>query len=214
MLRSIMTAGASKLKAIDLSSNDISTESAFIADFLATNPILEEISLTSNNLSDEDADSIASALKHNTNLRCLDVTKNDNITESGWGALRKAEFDSTSLNSAADSNHTCNILDPDDNEINGDPDTCDPYEPKALMQKKIYSVLSSGNRESSNVHHFDDVPIELLPEMLTSIQKYSNYHVGANAPPKDNRDVKTLSVVYEIMRKWDQVISVYESLSS
>lgn len=67
-----MTAGASKLKGIDFSSNGITTGgSTFIADFLATNPILEQLVLESNRLDDEDAESIAGALKHNTNLRYL-----------------------------------------------------------------------------------------------------------------------------------------------
>ena len=101
-----MNAGASKLKSIDFSSNGITTGgNTFIADFLATNPILEHLVLESNRLDDEDAESIAGALKHNTNLRYLVMQGND-MSASGWNALCKAEFDPTSLNTAADSNHS------------------------------------------------------------------------------------------------------------
>ena len=47
-----------------------------------------------------------------------------------------------------------------------------------VRQKKIYSVLSSRNRDCSNVEHFEDVPVELLPDMLQSIQRYSHYQMG------------------------------------
>ena len=119
------------------------------------------------------------------------------------------------MNSAADSNHTCYIY-PASN-FNGDlteslsESERYHFESKANRQKKIYRILSHRNRECSNVQHFSDVPIELLPEMLTSIQQYSEYHLGDNRlPDQDDRDVKSLSVVYEIMRKWDQAISLYE----
>eukprot|EP00579_Thalassiosira_antarctica_P020802 CAMPEP_0201959308 /NCGR_PEP_ID=MMETSP0904-20121228/6312_1 /ASSEMBLY_ACC=CAM_ASM_000553 /TAXON_ID=420261 /ORGANISM="Thalassiosira antarctica, Strain CCMP982" /LENGTH=58 /DNA_ID=CAMNT_0048504959 /DNA_START=47 /DNA_END=220 /DNA_ORIENTATION=- len=58
-----MTSGESKLKRIEFTSNDISTGgSTFIADYLATNPILERLELFDNQLDDKDAISIASAL--------------------------------------------------------------------------------------------------------------------------------------------------------
>ena len=212
ILCSIMTAGANKLKSIDLCSNEILTG----ANFLATNPILEQLVLCDNLLDDTDANAIATALKRNTNLRCLDITNNDDITNPGWDALRKAEFDPTSLNSAAESNHTCFIAGA--SEYNGDdPDTWDemtPFVPAAVRQKKIYSVLSSRNRECSNVQSMDDVPVEFLPDMLVSIQQYSEYHIGDKAPPKRNDDAKALSVMYEILRFWNEAFSVYESLSS
>ena len=152
-------------------------------------------------------------MKHNTNLRLLSII-NNSVTASGWSALSKAEFDPTSLNSAADSNHKCMIIYESDMEINGDPESECYFEPKAVRQKKIYSVLSSRNRECSNVQHFGDVPVEFLPDMLTSIQQYSEYHLGDKPPPKRNDGAKALSVMYEILRKWDKTLSVYESLSS
>eukprot|EP00571_Detonula_confervacea_P016336 CAMPEP_0172299212 /NCGR_PEP_ID=MMETSP1058-20130122/1573_1 /TAXON_ID=83371 /ORGANISM="Detonula confervacea, Strain CCMP 353" /LENGTH=98 /DNA_ID=CAMNT_0013008573 /DNA_START=16 /DNA_END=308 /DNA_ORIENTATION=- len=98
-----MTAGKSKLKHIDLSRNAISTGGGtFISDFLESNPILESLLLWLNNFVDDDAKSIAKALKRNTNLKLLSLADNE-LTNTGWYMLLKAEFDPTSLNSAANS---------------------------------------------------------------------------------------------------------------
>jgi hypothetical protein len=104
---------------------------------------------------------------------------------------------------------------PNHNEINGDDESESPFDRKAVRQKKIYSILSVRNRKcsNSNVLYFSDVPVEFLPDMLISIQQYSRYYSGNNAPPKHHKHVEALSVVYEVMRRWDKVISVYESLS-
>ena len=224
-LQMVMIAGRSKLKCVDINNLDISTEGdAYISDFLASNPILETLRLTSNRLDDIDAMAIANALKHNTNLRILDIRYNEDMTNSGWIALRKAEFDDTSLNAAADSNHTCCIGYPDDAyekgldtvEMNGD----DPYEstdgffdPNYVRQKKIYHLLCSRNRNCSNVDYFEDVPVELLPDMLISIQQYSNYHGPDHTPSQDIRDVCPLSIWYEILQRWDKCLATFEALS-
>ena len=104
-------------------------------------------------------------------------------------------------------------------EMNGDPESDDIYDPKNVRYKKIYAVLSSRNRNSSHVQHFDDVPVEFLPDILSSIQQHSKYHVLDHAPyrsrphpPPCVHDVKSLSVVYEIMRFRDKSFSAYESL--
>ncbi|KAL7524653.1 hypothetical protein ACHAXR_000662, partial [Thalassiosira sp. AJA248-18] len=110
ILFSIMTAGVNKLKKIHFNSNSISTGgSTFLSDFLATNPPLDTLSVFENELDDNDAISIASALNLNTNLQFLDLDENL-MTDLGRKALHKAEFDDKSLTSAADSNHTCAIL--------------------------------------------------------------------------------------------------------
>ena len=213
MLRSIIDAGASKLVAIDLSSNFISTGgSTFIADFLANNPMLQTLILWGNEFNDTDAISIANALNSNTNLFSLDLRRNA-ITEAGWGVLRKTEFDPSSLNSAADSNHTCSI-----EEIAEYNTWSDDEYFKAVRQKKIYHVLSSRNKENTNVQYFDDdMPVEILPDMLRSIQQYSEYHIGQEdeeVPERGEEDSTSLSIVFEVMRRWEKVFSVYECLGS
>jgi len=90
----------------------------------------------------------------------------------------------------------------------------DLYPSFLARQKKIYSLLSSRNRNLSNVQYFDDIPVELLPDMLSSIQQYSEYHCGKNAPEQDDDDTNALSIVFEVMRRWDESFSVYEALSN
>jgi len=175
-------------------------------------------------------------LMSNTNLRDLYVDHygHNIITKTGWLALRKAEFDDTSLNSAADSNHTCRIHYPyssssndevlqglEMSEMNGTPRHFGAsLDPVYVRQKKIYCVLSSRNRNSSNVEHFEDLPFELLPNLLSLIEQYSNYHIAQTQLPTWQRvkqstlDVKPLSIVYEVLQKWDKSRSVFESLSS
>ena len=176
-----------------------------------------------NQFDDNDALSITKALKQNLYLRQLDLRYN-NITKVGWKALGKAEFDNTSLNAAAYSNHTCAIEYPsvedddeirgvDTSEMNNNPLSEMHLHPRYVRQKKIYSALSKRNRELSNVGHFEDVPVELLPDMLQSIQRYSHYRVGDPDISQGFGDVKPLSIVYEVCRNWEESIAVFEALS-
>ena len=230
MLKMIMNAGKNNLTSVDLSNNNISTRgSTFISDFLATNFMLKSLFLEGNELDDNDAFGITKALKQNVYLDQLHL-KYNNITKIGWKALRMAEFDDSSLNAAADSNHRCNIRYPPDgsdliegvdiSEMTGDRNGTVAYTPKSVRQKKIYSVLSSRNRDCSNVKHFEDVPVEILSDMLHSFQSYSNYHVTPTeedkkfTPPQNDNHVNPLSIVYEVCRHWEVSLATFEALSS
>ena len=219
ILKSVMLAGRTRLDLINLSDNRISTGGdTFISDFLAKNHKLESLHLTDNRLDDNDAMMIASALKHNTKLRTL-ILKNNNLTNAGWKALHKAVYDETSLNAAADTNHTCNIDFPpfcDYDNVRENGLTADGKQficPRWVKHKKIYSVLSLRNRETSNVKHFENVPVEILPDMLESIEYYSNYSSGSGII-QHIRHVHPLSLVYEICRHWDEALAMFESLIS
>jgi len=230
MLKMVMNAGKNKLKTVRLYGSGISTEGGtFISDFMAKSTILVDLYLDGNELDDQDAFQIAESLKQNRTLRLLRLT-NNNITKTGWTALRKVEFDDTSLNAAADSNHACSIKYPPDgsdliegldiSEMNGDRNGSMAFASKGVRQKKIYTVLSSRNRDCSNVKYFENVPVELLPDMLHSVQKYSTYHVPETeedkkyTPNKNDKHVTPLSIVYEVCRHWDESLAVFEALSS
>ena len=102
----------------------------------------------------------------------------------------------------------------DTSEMNADTDSSFTRIPTFVRQKKIYSVLSLRNRNCSNVGHFDDVPVEFLPDMLKCIHQYSEYRTGDSDISQGVHDVNPLSVVYEICRYWDKSLAVYELLSS
>ena len=217
MLCGLMKAGWNNLKKITFSENDVTTNgNTFFSYLIATNPVLEELWLDMNQFNEQDAMKMAEALKHNTNLRYLSLSDNQ-IGYFGWAALVKVQFDSTSLNLTADMNHTCIIdgdpmrqphsISRDTNEFALDGSYCAPSLTRA---KKLYSILSTRNRTNSNVQYFDKLPIELLPDMLESIKKYSEYHFGEKTPRKAHNDVKPISIVYEILRKWDEALSAFE----
>jgi len=220
----IMNAGKNKLEAINLSFNRISTEGGTcISNCLTQNPVLVSLYLEGNELDDRAAILIAESLKHNISLRFLHLTEN-NITQTGWKALRKAEFDDTSLNTAFNSNHTCNINYPldrdvreglDVSEMNGDILCTEAFDSRSVRRKKIYSILSTRNRDCSNVGNFDDdMPVELLPHMLHSIHRFSNYRDGGADISQVRGHVHPLSLVYEICRHWEKSLATFEELSS
>jgi Leucine-rich repeat (LRR) protein len=205
MLTSLLTNHDLKLEKLSMSSNNITSGvSTLLADFLATNPRLKELDLNNNHLNDSDAVVIANALRSNTTLRILDLADNNNVTDVGAEAFRIVLCDESSLNSVAGSNDSCSVY--------GFDDFCWTKNRSELVDenrgRKIYSILSFRNKMMSNVQHFDDVDVKLLPKMLESVQRYSKYVVRGH---KHDSIVEALSIVYEVMRKWDKVFPLYHS---
>ena len=206
MLRSLFTSGKS-FSHIDLEGNDIRTGGGTeISDYLATNPSLKELNLANNHLNDGDAILIARALKQNNNLKYLHLVGND-LTEKGENALSNAIYDSTSLNSLADCNHTCKIDVVDFGDI---PENEPGITPKVNKARKIYHLLSTRNGERINVHHFNlefdnddgDDSLVLVPQILDSVKHYSRVRRMNHVP--------CLSIMYEILRSW-KMPELYEN---
>ena len=200
MLTSLLTIDDLKLKELDMSENNItSTASTLLAEFLATNSILEILNLHDNNLNDSDAELISNALRSNSTLTRLYIG-NRNITVAGEEAFRSVLCDISGLNAASDSNHSCEVY-------AGSRLNLSSYNSPMGMNmqrnraRKIYALLSLRNDTTSNVQHFSDIDLKLLPNILQAMQKYSNYMREYSEVP--------LSIVYEIMRKWDKVTPLY-----
>ena len=198
ILRSLFTSGRSFV-AIDLEGNDIRTGGGTeISDYLATNPPLEYLFLSRNQLNDKDALLIASALKKNTILQRLRLGGND-ITDIGRKALLNAVYDTTNFNAVSDCNHQCDIQGIDLGDI--------PNNDRGPNRaRKIYHLLSLRNREGSNVQHlnleFDDEDdsLALVPNVLASVHQY--YHGSMFERHSDSDQVRPLSIMYEILRSW------------
>jgi len=191
--------GLAKLQRLSLASNRItSTEIALLANFLATNPPLQKLDLDDNFLADNDAEALANALQSNTTLRKLSLSSNS-IGDAGTEALRLVLHDDSSLNSIADSNHSCSVVFYQFYCWNVN-ETC-----RENRARKIYKLLSERNKSTpmSNVQYFDEVDVKLLPDMLEAVQSLSV--LGGAAPG----GVAALSIVYEVMRKWDKVFPLY-----
>ncbi|KAL7495083.1 hypothetical protein ACHAWT_007318, partial [Skeletonema menzelii] len=194
MLASLLTIDDLKLEKLGMSSNHItSVGSAVVADFLATNTRLKELDLRDNNLNDSDAELIANALRSNMTLRDLNLEDN-NFTDAGDEALHLVIYDDSSLNAVADSNHTC-----DAHFIFSN------WHENWRINKggKIYYLLSCRNKTGSNAKHFDDLDVKILPNMLDAVQKYQNHANGHDL--SIFRGAEPLSILFEIMRKWDKV---------
>ena len=109
------------------------------------------------------------------------------------------QYDTTSLNSASDCNHTCYIDIIQFGNVHG-------IAPKVRRARKIYHLLSRRNRNGSNVQHlnqvFDDEDdsLALVPNVVASVQQY--YHSAMFARHGYYRQAQPLSIMYEILRSW------------
>lgn len=50
--------------------------------------------------------------------------------------------------------------------------------------------------------------------MLLAVQLYANTPGDYNSFYRMNKDVNGLSIVYELMRKWDKALSIYKSMGN
>ena len=215
MLHTLLRTSELKLERLQMSSDGITIDGittdgvALLSDYLATNPRLKELDLTNNDLDDSDAVSLANALRSNTSLRYLLISDNC-VEQVGKEALLVAVRDESSLNSVAASNHYCLI---ESDGYDDDGNLCEAKETNRA--RKIYALLSSRNQTLSNVQHFDDIDLKLLPNILQAVQKYSNTTMKFSNTLKYRETydyVEALSIVYEVMRRWDKVSPLYKSL--
>ena len=163
-----------------------------LSDYLATNPRLKELNLNDNNLDDSDALLIANALSRNTTLRHLYIGAN-RMGDDGAEALKRALYNGSSLNSVADSNHSC-CIEADYDLIVNDMILNESEDREINRAQKIYTLLSIRNKSMSNAQDFGYIDVKLLPNILEVVQKYSK------SMSEDNYYVRDFSIVYEVMR--------------
>ena len=200
-----------------------SNGSTDLSDILAANTTTESIDVCGTKLNDNDAIGIAAAMATNTKLGHLsiDAYSKSCITEEGRSALRDVCFDMSSLGSAANSNHTC--------RINGYQalSNCDNHNGgrgqfKENRQMKIYHVLASRNKDMTNCKDLANADIKLLPMILMSVKRYSEASAGPDRVQSDetkafmrvNINVKPISIMYELLRNWDEVQILFKSRAS
>jgi len=106
------------LKYLNLDNSFLGTDGGTqIAQFLRSNHALEHLYLGNTGIKDDDGVKFADALKLNTNMRVLGLggkgtrtTRNTNqINTIGRKALANILFDTSSLHTVANSNHTCRV---------------------------------------------------------------------------------------------------------
>ena len=172
------------------------------------------LDLQDNNLNDQDALLIADALKGNNTLQELHLDGNQ-IGQSGEDALWNSLLDTTTLNAVVNTNHTCRVnlsaVQPrfaDLWDVNQDSD------PNINGRRKLYHALAMRHRGcpgikrmSTTEHYFGSMIYKHLPNILAMIQSaHSPNHIYWT------EGVKPLSIVYEVLRKWEESLSLYETL--
>lgn len=147
--------------------NDIGLDGAtLLANCLATNPVVEFLSLVGNLLTDEAVSMLAKSLETNRNLRSLRVAGNE-FADIGLQSLRELLYGGRNgLNRIAESNHTCLF---DVIAVNLYPN---PSDNKLL--KLLFAIIGCP-------FLLEDLPIELMPRLLAFLQrgealKRSNYN--------------------------------------
>ena len=180
-----------------------------IPDFLSTNPPLQWLDLSSNQLTDDDALHIGLALQSNTNLRILNLQKNT-LAEKGksaayhqaiYGLNRTALSESMSmanLNTVSEANHTCEIVGiaPKGKAFMNDSNKSD----KSNRSRKLFSLLRKRHRRGCNISQleseFTENCIGLVPHVLTCVSTYSSASSGESSKQK------CLSVIFKLVRGW------------
>jgi len=221
-------AGCSRIKTIDLEYNEITSEGALsISDFISTNPVrLQAIFLNHNNLSDRDMIVLSSALKSNTYLLILELQHND-ITEHGWKAIQKAQFDETSMNSLFHCNHKCLVSNHSEGEehteghektilieaelveIHADMDEHrNPFTGQTSIVKrirrKVILSLCRADGELFDLRILNDVPLQLMPCVLELIQEHTvvRKKICRYKDEEDQLEKDVLSRLFHVLRGW------------
>jgi hypothetical protein len=215
--------GCTRLDRLALMDNLGSAAVAVLSDFIRGNNPIEFIFLNGNKISDSDTLLLASALKDNTNLHQLDLRDNG-ITEAGEKTLLKATYDPTSMDSIIESNHRCVpikcIIDQTWNhfsfserevlKIN--------YARISIQQKirrKVVLALCGVDGSLFDLSHFNDLPLQLMPRVLESIQKHTRVRTKAikntNMPNQLEKDA--LTRLFHTLRGWELPL-LFENLRS
>ena len=215
-----------------------------IASFLERNPALMELNLFNNDINSSGGKKIASALKHNTNLQHLNLERNkltnvcvpafidglkNNTTllslqvggniikvETGRKQLiRGALCDTTSLQTIADSNHTCALITSDGgkkyrNDITFEMEmkninTVDESEGMKIRYKVVLAMFKL-NQDLFHPRSFDDIPLELMPRLLELCQQelgFGGYGKGIVERTKKMDSKNTLRRLYQVFTEWN-----------
>lgn len=176
---------ASDINHMDLAHNEISSPGAsIISNYLQTNPPIKTLTLSSNNFNDDDATLFAHALKKNTILEILFISKNK-FTPIGVKSIFLGVFDHSSLNAISESNHTLCALDLfRTSKLN---DCLHRINYGFGRKSKLLIAL---HEQESLLKYLEDVPVELMPEVLAFIQA-------------EDCQKKLLNMIYSTMRWWN-----------
>jgi hypothetical protein len=178
----------SDVRHIHLGDNNIDSIGAVtIAEYLESDPPIEELCLAYNRLNDDDVILISRALKRNTNRKTIDMHSNF-ITSIGVKAVLTCVFDSSSLNAISESNHTLggmNMFLKGNHESNDRFQDCIEY---LLLLNRMQKIFLALQDKDSLLKYLANVPVELMPEVLA----FPYY-----------QQLDYVNIVYSTMRWWN-----------
>ena len=157
--------------------NNMPSGVAITEDCLGSNPSLQLLELESNHLNDNDAEVLASSLKTNTHLHTLSLGGNS-FSKVAEDAFAKTICNDDDLNAVIDSNHTCTV-----------------YGVSEEIERLQCTVEEKKFRSIRHGYSFNDVPLELMPDVLAWLQ---------SVPFNNNKVLpKALSLMFETLRSWN-----------
>ena len=196
----------SDIKYIDLENNNIDSLGAVkIAEYLEGDPPIHRIDLEHNRLNDDDALLISQALQTNMNLETLYIQSN-NFTSIGVKAFLTCVFDSSSLNSISESNHTLGELNMFWRGNNETSDRLQGCIDRCLDLNRMQKILLALQDKDSLLKYLANVPVVLIPDVLAfPLQRIDDEHQHQH-----------LNLVYSTMRWWNMPLlySYYDCVKS
>jgi len=205
---------------LNLDSNGMSSRSAnVLAKALKKNTTLQHLSLKNNNITDNCVPSFTDLLQNNNTLRSVDLKQNNINIQKGRKDLLKLLCDPTSLDSIVNnSNHICSLIIAGRNyggtyeeELNNINRLKNDGE---KIRYKVVLALCVLNKDLFDPRSFDDIPLELMPNILDLVQKEIGYNgYGKEITRKNLKEkestINRLNNIYETIHQWPAFPSLF-----
>eukprot|EP00985_Skeletonema_marinoi_P024101 scaffold16520_cov151-Skeletonema_marinoi.AAC.2 len=215
-------AGNPPLACMNLAGNILRNNvAALLMGALKRNTNLAHLNLGHNSFTKASVPCMVDALKNNSTLLTLDLTDNKIKPKSGGRKelVKNALFDSTTLQSIIDSNHSCQVYLSDNNWGNKDTHEVEIRKMNAFGNKgktiryKLVLAMFTLKTIPFNPLAFQHISLELMPRLLEFVQQEMG-HKGFgkdvwNASRK-GKGGKCLTRVYEVVTGWSMLPSLFE----
>jgi hypothetical protein len=177
---------------------------------LKRNTNLLHLNLRHNSFSKVSVPCIVDMLKSNSTLLTLDLC-DSNIKAKGGGRkelVKNALYDSTSLRSIIDSNHSCQLYLSDNNWGNGETHEVEIRKMNAFenegktIRYKLVLAMFTLKTIPFNPHGFHSISLELMPRLLEFVQQemgHDGFGKDIWKTTKKGKATRCLTRVYEVM---------------
>jgi hypothetical protein len=181
---------------------------------------LRELNLETNSIDNACINTLCEGLKHNTSLQLLNLSGSTEVTDEGWRLVEKLIYDTSSIESISNSNHSLSaVLGIPQNIL-----ATTFITPILSINRKMYDgyqgfgestaerdlrlrrrekiLLHLYSEQPLNVELFSEFDVKLMPCILGFLVKRVNRRWGS----PDNSMSLDQSCIYELIRKWNMPI--------